>query len=290
MIEANLNKKLNGSDGLIDLDVSIKANKCDFIVITGKSGVGKTSIIKMLAGLLKPDSGYIKINNDIWFDSSNNINLKPNKRKLGYVFQEYALFPNMTVRENLEFAADKYTDKKYIDELLEIVNLNDLSNRNTQTLSGGQKQRVALARALVIKPDILLLDEPLSALDLEMRLKLQKEILKIHKIFKLTTIMITHDIGEIFRLSNKVYIIEKGKIIKSGTPENIYIDNKISGKFKFIAEIIDIKKSDIVNILTLVSENNIVKVIATDEEIKNLELGEKVILASKAFNPLIIKI
>lgn len=294
MIEINLYKKLSGADGLINLGIELNINKGDFICLYGKSGVGKTSIIKMISGLLKPDSGYININNEAWFDSKKNINIKTNKRKIGYVFQEYALFPNMTVRENIEFPLDNKNEKKnnkdFVNQILETIKLNELANRDIQTLSGGQKQRVALARALVRKPDILLLDEPLSALDIEMRLVLQRELYDIHKKFNLTTIMITHDISEVFKLSNMVYVIEKGKVIKWGNPENVFTDNKISGKFKVNAEIINIKKTDVVNTVTLISENNIIKVIATDEEIKELSVGQRVLLVSKAFNPLIIKL
>ncbi|MFN8673008.1 MAG: ATP-binding cassette domain-containing protein [Candidatus Sericytochromatia bacterium] len=291
MIKIALEKELNkDKETKINLDISLEINNQEFVVIFGKSGAGKTSFIKMLAGLLNPNKGFININNDIWFDSAKKINLPIQKRKIGYVFQDYALFPNMNVRENLEFALENKKEKKIVSELLEIINLGSFSERMINTLSGGQKQRVALARALVRKPDILLLDEPLSALDLEMRLNLQKELNKIHKELNLTTIMITHDISETFRLANKVFIFENGKVIKKGTPTEVFINNKISGKFQFIGEIIEIKKSDIVNILTVINENNLIKVIATDEEILNLSIGEKILVSSKAFNPIIIKI
>lgn len=290
MIKASLQKKLIGSEGKIDLDISVEINKNDFVVIFGKSGAGKTSFIRMLAGLLIPDSGYLSVNNNIWFDSNKKNILSPQKRKIGYVFQDYALFPNMTIRKNLEFALENKKDINYIDELLEIVNLKELETRFPDSLSGGQKQRVALARALVRKPDILLLDEPLSSLDSEMRLKLQNELYKIHKKLDITTIMITHDLGEVFRLADMVYIIDNGKIIKQGHPSSVFMDKKISGKFKFTGEILEIKKSDVINILTILAENNIVKIIATDEEILDMKIGQKVLIASKAFNPLIIKI
>lgn len=290
MIKTSLKKELIGTNGKIDLDISLEINKKEFVVIFGKSGAGKTSFIRMFAGLLSPDNGYIYVNDEIWFDSTKNISISTQKRKIGYVFQDYALFPNMSVKKNLEFALDNKKDAKYIDDILEIVNLRELRDRMPESLSGGQKQRVALARALVRKPEILILDEPLSSLDLDMRIKLQTELYKIHKEFNITTIMITHDLGETFRLADKVYIIENGKIIKHGKPSEVFINDKVSGKFKFTGEIIEIKKNDVVNILTILIENNIVKVIATDDEIYDLKIGQRVLIASKAFNPLIIKI
>ncbi|MFN8576466.1 MAG: ATP-binding cassette domain-containing protein [Candidatus Sericytochromatia bacterium] len=290
MIKVSLKKTLKGNNNKIDFDISFDIEDKKFIVIFGKSGAGKTSFIRMLAGLLNPDFGYISVNNNIWYDSQNKINLPTQKRKIGYVFQDYALFPNMTVRENLDFALNNKKERNYIDEILNIVNLLELSDRKPDTLSGGQKQRVALARALVRKPEILLLDEPLSSLDLEMRLKLQNELYKIHKTLNITTIMITHDIGETFRLANLVFCIDNGKIIKQGKPSDVFVSDNISGKFKFTGEIIDIKKSDVVNIVTVLVQNNIIKVIATDEELENIKIGENVIISSKAFNPLILKI
>ena len=161
----------------------------------------------MLSGLLRPDSGIIKVGETIWFDGDKNIDLKPQQRKVGYVFQDYALFPNMSVRQNLEYALRKGQDKAIIGELLQFAELNELEQRKPETLSGGQKQRVALARALVQRPEILILDEPLSALDLKMRIKLQEYLLQVHKRYKLTTILVSHDIGEIVKLSDNVFEI-----------------------------------------------------------------------------------
>ncbi len=289
MIEIKIKKHLMAAEGNMDLVIDLEIKERDFITLFGESGAGKTTILRVLAGLTQPEEGFIKVDNEIWLDVEKGINLIPQKRKTGSVFQDYVLFPNMTVKGNLEYALGSKKNKDIVDELLEIVGLKELQNRRPDTLSGGQKQRTALARALVRRPKVLLLDEPLSALDTGMRLRLQDEIIKIHKQFNITTILASHDLPEILRLSNKVFFLEKGKIVKSGKPPDVFTREKISGKFKFMGEIIDIQKSDVVYILTVLIGNNVVKVIATETELEDLKIGDKVTVASKAFNPIIMK-
>jgi molybdate transport system ATP-binding protein len=287
MIQFNAYKMLQTADGELPLDVSFTIEKGQFLAIYGNSGAGKTTLLRILAGLTQADKTQIKVANEVWDDSQNKIHLPVQKRSIGFVFQDYALFPNLTVKENLEFALQKNDDGQIVSELIELMELQSLQNSKPQNLSGGQKQRVALARAIVRKPKILLLDEPLSALDDEMRFKLQDYILKIHQKYQLTTLMITHSIPEIFKLSDKVIILDKGKIIKEGTPGNVFSEEKISSKFKLTGEIISITKSDIIYVVQVLSGNNIVKVVATEDEIKNFKVGQKVLVASKAFNPII---
>ncbi len=290
MIELKFNKKLLSADGEMTLDIDMKIARGDLITLYGNSGAGKTTTLRILAGLTEPDSGFIKINNELWLNTSERINLPPRKRSVGFVFQDYALFPNMTVRKNLEYALAKNSKRELIDEILDITELTKLADRKPESLSGGQKQRVALARAIVRKPKILLLDEPLSALDTNMRKKLQDEIYKLHLKFGLTTILVSHSLSEIFKLSKKVYILENGQIIRSGDLSSVFIEKKLSGKYKFEGEILSIKKDDVVYIVTVTIGNNIVKVIATDNEVANLSPGDKVIVSSKAFNPLIMSV
>ena len=290
MITLKINKELNGSDGVFKLDLDCKLSKGDFITIYGKSGVGKTSILRMIAGLLNPDDGLIKVNNDVWFSAKEKISLKPQKRKVGFLFQEYALFPNMTVKENLEYALSSKKELAIVEELIDIIELNDLQHKKPDVLSGGQKQRVALARALVTKPEILMLDEPLSALDNEMRLKLQNYLLKIHKKYNLTTILVSHDIGEIFRLSNRVLVLENGIISKQGTPSEVFGNKKVNANFQFTGEVVGIAKQDVLYIVSAIIGDELVKVIADESEIINLKIGDKVLITSKPFNPMIKKI
>ena len=289
MIKVTLNKTLDAADGKMELDVSFQVLKGSLTTIYGESGSGKTSILRMLSGLLDPDKGHIEVNGNLWYDHSAGKKLPPQKRKIGYVFQDYALFPNMTVRENLSYALDKGQSPEIVDELLDIIELRNLETRKSDTLSGGQKQRVALARALVRKPDILLLDEPLSALDTSIRSKLQDYILKVHDKFELTTILVSHDLPEIFKMSDTILFLVNGKIEKSGPPSDIFLKNNISGKYRFTGTIIEKTKNDVVYIIGVLVDNNLIKVIATEEEGAFLEIGDKVLVVSKAFNPLIIK-
>jgi molybdate transport system ATP-binding protein len=290
MIKLDIKKQLLAADGNIELNINLQIAEQDFVTLYGKSGAGKTTTLRILAGLTDPDGGQIQVGDEIWFDSKKGINLPPQNRRIGFVFQDYALFPNMTVRKNLAYALGSHRDAGIVDTLLEMVDLKNLAERKPDTLSGGQRQRVALARALVRRPKILLLDEPLSALDMEMRLKLQDEILNLHKQFDMTTILVSHTLTEIFRLSHRVVVIDRGKIIKSGKPADVFIERKLSGKYKFEGEILEMQKDDVVHILTLSIGNNVVKVIATDDEARGLRIGDKVIISSKAFNPILMPV
>jgi len=253
----------------------------------GKSGSGKTTLLRLLSGLEIPDEGTIKVNDEIWFDSHNKINLTPQKRDIGFVFQDYALFPNMNVIENLRYAQPS-KDEDFLAELLDIVELSKFQNKYPELLSGGQKQRVALARAVAKKPKLLLLDEALSALDSSMRVQLQNDIEQIHNKLNLTTLIISHDIAEVYKLASNVMIIEEGKIKKSGSPDILFENSQLSGKFKFSAKIMKIEKADTIFIVTLLIQNNLTKVVATKEEIQTMHIGDDVLVASKAFNPIII--
>ena len=290
MIEIDIIKPLYTADGIIDLKVNKKINKGDFLTLFGKSGSGKTTLLRILAGLETPKSGKIVVDKEIWFDSSKKINLAPQKRDVGFVFQDYALFPNMSVKKNLEFALKNKNEIKKVDEILEIMEIKNLSNMKPELLSGGQKQRVALARTLMTNPKILLLDEPLSALDTTMRLKLQDELSLIHQKFNITSILVSHDISEVFKLSNRVFKINLGEIEEDGTPNELFSNQKISSKFKIVGEILSIKKSDILYIIEILSNNEVVKATAVEDEIKDLKIGDKILLSSKAFNPIVNKI
>jgi len=283
-----LKKKLKGYKGDFDLYVDISVKKGSFITVFGRSGAGKTTLLRMIAGLLKPDEGFIEVDGKVWYDSGKNINIPPQKRRVGFVFQDYALFPNMTVEQNIMYGMEK-KDRDLLERLLTLTELQELRNRKPQTLSGGQKQRVALARAVARKPDILLLDEPLSALDIDMRKKLQEELQNIHRTFSLTTFLISHDFSEVFRLSDRVFVMENGKIIKEGKPEQIFVQERLSGKVKFSGEVLQIKKEDFIYIVSVLVGNNIIKVVADPDEVQDLSVGDKVVVATKAFNPFILK-
>jgi len=290
MISCTLEKILKAAGGEMNLHLELKLRKGELVTLYGESGAGKTSSLRMLAGLLTPDRGRIVVGGQTWFDSEKKTNLKPQERNLGFVFQDYALFPHMTVRENLEYGAKNQEDKSMVSHLIEMVALGDLQDRKPETLSGGQKQRVALARALVGKPDLLLLDEPLSALDAKIRTKLQDDILAVHREFGLTTLLISHDLGEIHKLSDRVVELEDGKVVREGSPEDLFLGGKLSGKFRFTGQVLKIEAAGVVHIVTVLIQNQLVKVVAQENEIRDLRVGDRVLVASKAFNPVLYKL
>ena len=211
MIYIDVERKMHTSEGLRKLEVCVEIPSNELVCLFGRSGSGKTTILRMLAGLFNPDKGIIRIGETTVFDSSKKINLSPQKRNIGFMFQDYALFPNMTVEGNIHYAIEK-KDYSMADALIEAFDLDNLRKQKPEKLSGGQKQRVALARALARKPDVLLLDEPLSALDYEMRLSLQDEITKAHQLLHATTLMVSHDKEEIKRLATGILRIDNMKI------------------------------------------------------------------------------
>jgi len=238
LIELNFEKTLQGSNGKLLLQISEKIENRTFLTLFGESGSGKSTILNILAGISKPDKGEIIVDGQIWFSSKQKIDLPPQKRNIGFVFQDYSLFPNMSIEENLLYALGR-GDKSDVEKILKITELSDLKNVKPKNLSGGQKQRVALARAVVRKPKLLLLDEPLSALDFVMRKKLQDELILIHKEFGVTTILVSHDISEIYKLATDILQIQNGKVIKRGSPSEIFGKSKNKG-LKFIGEIVEI--------------------------------------------------
>jgi putative spermidine/putrescine transport system ATP-binding protein len=195
--------------------------KGELITLLGPSGCGKSTLLRAIAGLTTVDAGRINVAGDDITD------LPPQKRGIGMVFQSYALFPTMTVWDNVAFGLRMKPQpgrelQKSVQEALELVELSHLADRYPAALSGGQRQRVALARALVVRPRILLLDEPLSALDARIRRTLRSEIRRIVQHLELTTLFVTHDQEEAMTLSDRVFLMEKGSIVQSGTPEEIY--------------------------------------------------------------------
>jgi molybdate transport system ATP-binding protein len=287
MIKLKLEKALAANGGTINLNIDCQINKGDFITIYGPSGAGKTTLLRIIAGLLKPDKGLITIANHTWFDSENNVNLRPQQRSVGLVFQDYALFPNMTVKENINYALGGEKSSENISDIMILMDLSDLLKRKPETLSGGQKQRVALARSLVRTPEILLLDEPMSALDMKMRRNIQNYLLEAHKKFNLTTILVSHDVGEIFKLSNSVLMIENGNILRQGPPSEIFINRELSGKFQFAGEVLSKSKEDVIYIITVLIDQQVVKVVAEESTAAKIGVGDKVMVTSKAFNPII---
>ncbi len=281
MININIKKELHGSNGKMNLDVNLEIKNGEFLALAGLSGSGKTTLLRILAGL-EEANGTINIDNNFWLNDK--FCLPSQKREIGFVFQDYALFPNFSVLDNLLYVKK---DKDLANHLLKITELEELKNRMPQTLSGGQKQRVSLCRALMNRPKLLLMDEPLSALDPQMRTKLQNEILALHREFNTTTIMVSHDPSEIYRLANRIVVLNHGKIINDGLPKDILLKTKGSQKFSFEGELLDIIKVDVIYIAIVAIGQQLVEVVISHEEVKNLTIGQKVNLATKAFSPTI---
>jgi molybdate transport system ATP-binding protein len=281
MIRVDINKKLHVSNGEMNLTIDLTIQKGDFVAISGKSGSGKTTLLRILAGLESAE-GMIKIDNEVWQDKNHILAVQ--KRGIGFVFQDYALFPNMTVEENLLFVEK---DRDLANYLLKITELTVLKNRLPSTLSGGQKQRVSLCRAFMQQPKLLLMDEPFSALDPSMRRKLQNEILILHKKFKTTVIMVSHDPAEIYRLASRVLLLEQGSIIRDGTPKEVLLKTSGSQKFSFEGELLEIIKVDIIHVAIVAIGQQLVEVVISKYEAEKLTIGSIVQLSTKAFSPIV---
>lgn len=220
MLKIDIEREMLTSEGKTMLKVDTVVSEKELLCLFGHSGAGKTTLMRLLAGLNKPDKGHIEFNGQVWFDSGKKINLPPQQRNVGYMFQDYALFPNMTVRRNIEFA-QKLKNAEEVEELLMLFGLENLQKQHPAKLSGGQKQRVALARALAAKPQLLLLDEPLSALDYEMRLSLQDEILKAHHLLSSVTLLVSHDLKEVEKLATSVLLLRNGNVTGCGKTQEM---------------------------------------------------------------------
>ena len=194
----------------IAVDFSCRTD--EMLVIIGPSGGGKTTLIRMIAGLERPDEGHISYNGETWFDSSRRICLPPQRRRLGYVFQEYVLFPHLSLYQNVAFAA---ADRRIVAELLTMFGIEHLQDRKPQLVSGGERQRCALCQALARRPQLLLLDEPFSALDVVTRHTLREELGAIRKGVSMPIIYVTHDITEALALADELLPIVSGRIDKS---------------------------------------------------------------------------
>nr|WP_314267674.1 ABC transporter ATP-binding protein [uncultured Moellerella sp.] len=240
-------KKLSKSFGQNQVfsDIHFEINKGEFITLLGPSGCGKSTLLRCIAGLETPDQG------EIFVDQQNISAQPPQQRGIGMVFQSYALFPNMTVENNIAFGlkmrnVDLDERKRKVAEVIEMVELEGKEQQYPHQLSGGQRQRVALARALIMKPQILLLDEPLSALDARIRKHLRQQIRHIQQELNLTTLFVTHDQDEAMILSDRIFLMNKGTIIQSDTAENIYTQpaNEFVARFMGHYNLVEAEKAN----------------------------------------------
>ena len=290
-----IKKSFTEGEAVLD-NISLEISKGEFITLLGSSGCGKTTTLRIIAGLEQPDAG------SVWLDGREVTGLEPNQRDVNTVFQNYALFPHMNVAENIGYGlklkkVPKSEIRKKVSQMLELVQLEGYERRKPSELSGGQKQRVAIARALVNNPKVLLLDEPLGALDLQLRRAMQIELKHLQKKLGITFIYITHDQEEAINMSDRIAVMRDGRIEQIGTPDEIYNHPKTSYVATFVGN---------ANILhgvaeSIQGENAIVK-IGNDKVIVKLETsqqntevqgkqhltaGEKVTLAVRSENILL---
>ncbi len=247
----NLTKRYGEATALDNVSLEIESG--EFLVLLGPSGCGKTTLLRCLAGLETPDEGEIIIGDNVVFDSSKKINIAPGKRELGMVFQSYALWPHMTVRDNLKFGLDVLKAPKgeasdRLDKVLDDVGLSDLAGRYPSELSGGQQQRVALARLLVTQPNVFLMDEPLSNLDARLRMDMRVELKRFQAETGATTVYVTHDQTEAMTMSTRVVVMNNGTIEQVSSPQKLYRHPKTT----FVADFIGMPR---INLIKLTSES-----------------------------------
>ena len=208
--------------GAFHLKVNFQAEN-EVLALLGASGCGKSMTLKCIAGIEKPNRGRIVLDGRVLFDSEHKIDLPPKKRKVGYLFQQYALFPNMTVRQNIAAGIRNKKDADaVIDEIICAMNLEGTEHKRPHQLSGGQQQRVALARILVNEPEVLLLDEPFSALDSHLRFRLEQELRETLHRFGKTVILVSHNRDEVYRMSDKIAVVHDGRIEAMGTKKDLF--------------------------------------------------------------------
>ena len=288
-----IKKSFTEGEAVLD-NISLEISKGEFITLLGSSGCGKTTTLRIIAGLEQPDAG------SVWLDGREVTGLEPNQRDVNTVFQNYALFPHMNVAENIGYGlklkkVPKSEIRKKVSQMLELVQLKGYEKRKPSELSGGQKQRVAIARALVNNPKVLLLDEPLGALDLQLRRAMQIELKHLQKKLGITFIYITHDQEEAINMSDRIAVMKDGRIEQIGTPDEIYNHPKTSYVATFVgnANILHGVAESVQgeNVIVKIGNDRVIVKLETSqqdtEEKQHLAAGEEVTLAVRSENILL---
>lgn len=281
MICFDFQKKLKGSYGDFVLDFKGEIKEGERIGIFGASGAGKSTILRILCGLERPDSGELRVCGEVW--SGEKKFLPPQKRNIGFVFQNYVLFPHLNVRDNIAFG--KRVTKESVDEIMQIMEIEKLAMQHISTLSGGQAQRVAIARALACKPQILLLDEPLSALDYKIKNKLIDEINLLQKKLRFVMILVSHQISEIYRLSDRIFEIKNGKIISVKSSKESFA----RGNVALGAEVLNIQHLGINARIEVLLNDKIFGFVCHPNELEGITVGDHIQIMLKSFSPLIVR-
>ncbi len=288
MLSIDLKKTWND----FELDVSFDIPRGKITALFGPSGAGKSSVLRLISGLEIAEQGFISNGNETWFDREKGIHLNPQQRSVGFVFQDYALFPHMTVQKNVAYGIKEKRRREEIKDLIAIAGLSGYERYYPAQLSGGQKQRVALIRAIARKPDILLLDEPFSALDWQTRVQLQEDVKNIIKQFNVTTLYVTHEVTEVYKLANNVIVLESGKEVKRGTPEEVFLGKRLSTRVQVTGKVVGIEHDSIMASVTIIHADQFFKTLIDTEELKslNLRIGDDVIVGVKSSDVILFKI
>lgn len=280
MIQANVQKRLTASGGPLDLQVKLEVSRGECVALFGESGSGKTSVLRMLAGLLSPDGGEIRVNDEIWYDGQRGIHLPPQRRGLGFVFQDYALFPHLTVWQNLTFALPKGAELSLIHELAEVMELGGLMGQKPAKLSGGQQQRVALARTLGMMPPVLLLDEPLSALDQRMRRQIGAWLADFVKRAQTTILLVSHDPAEIIQLAQRVCALEAGQIVRD-MPASGFFPSHVPPDVVFTATVLSLEVMGTEWLITLQTAAGVLHLRQPMADFPDLKAGDQWVFSGK---------
>lgn len=239
MLEVKIKRKLPG----FTLDIDFKIDR-EILAILGPSGCGKTMTLQCIAGLVRPDEGFISLNGKVLYDSARGINLPPQERKVGLVFQQYALFPHLTVEQNIAYGINHLSKKEInerVERLLALVHIQGLGKRYPRHLSGGQQQRAAMARAMATEPELLLLDEPFSALDTVRKERLEMELLALQRSYRGNMLLVTHDLAQGYKLGSRIAIYDSGRIIQFDNKEQVINApvNRVAARLTGVKNLID---------------------------------------------------
>lgn len=273
MIDIKLIKTYPQARGDFKLDIELSLEEGTCLMIYGPSGAGKTSLLRMMAGLSKPDAGKIQFGNTCFYDAAKGFHLKARKRGVAMVFQDYALFPNMTAMQNMRYAMTEPADEAYLQHLIDVMDLSAILDQKAPSLSGGQQQRVALARALLSRTKLLLLDEALSALDQLKRCELQSLLKEITKKEGLSCMMVSHDLEEIHTLADQVLMLDNGKQKAFGKASDLFASGSAEDGIQLKARVLDIQTEQGKHFLKLLVKDEIYSLEVQD--ISSYKIGDE---------------
>ena len=273
------------------LDISFEVPYKKTTALFGLSGSGKTTALRIISGLETADDGIITYGEEIWFHKKERINISPQWRSTGFLFQDYALFPHLSVEKNVTYGIKGREKLEEVKELISLVGLSGYEHCYPEQLSGGQKQRVALIRAIARRPEILLLDEPLSALDMETRLRLQEDLRRIVQRFHTTTLFVTHDVSEVYKMADHVIVLESGRVIRQGTPEEVFMGKRLSTRIQIVGKVVSIESDSIIAAVTVMHDDQYFKTLIDTEEVGrlNLKVGDDVVIGAKSSDVILFK-